>query len=164
MRRRTWQFVFIPVTLIVVGLCLLMVVGMILFMANPFGFGGSDGHFPNALTAAVPTRSPDLGYERDTAEYLDATDHGRDWDKRLRYVDATTPSTGNLVVSVNPIDGFTWSAVAKSSTGRCYALLVVAQVDHPQYGYTRYARLPRGTPCTATNATRETVRLHEPPA
>ena len=66
-------------------------------------------------------------------------------------------------VSVNPIDRFTRGAVARSSTGRCYAILLQSDQENPQFGQTYYAKLPPGTPCKADMATPESVRGTEIP-
>ncbi len=89
----------------------------------------------------------------------DWEEHGKD----VRLVDARTESTGNLVVSVNPIDRFTWSAAARSSNGRCYAILLQSDRENPRFGTTYYAKLPSGTPCKGEMATAETVRDTETP-
>ncbi len=72
----------------------------------------------------------------------------------VSYVPADVPSDGPLVVSVNPIDDFTWGAAALSArTGRCYLVVLVRDQD-PRYGHVRYGVLADGRPCKGSEATR----------
>ena len=133
-------------------------------MRDPLGLSGSGtGHFPNALLWSLPAASDLAGLDTATAQELDRRNQGRDINDRLRFVDARTPSSGNLVVSVNPIDRFTWSATALASNHRCYALLVALDRNNPRLGTTLFAKFPGGTPCEAERATPETVTLKDPP-
>jgi hypothetical protein len=109
------------------------------------------------------SKSTFTGYERATAAFLDRTDQGREFSEGLRFVDAATPSTSNLVVSVHPIDDFTWSATALASNGRCHALLIAHDRTNLEYRSTHYAKLPKGTACSVRLATPETVRRKNPP-
>lgn len=135
-------------------------------LTDPLGLrGGGGGHFPNALNWVSPAPRAD-SYEWATAAELMRSGGQEDWKEHgeeVRVVDAHTESTGNLVVSVNPIDQFTWSAVARSSTGRCYALLLQSDRENPRFGTTYYERLPSGTPCKGERATPATVRDTEIP-
>lgn len=136
-------------------------------LSDPLGLSGAgSGHFPNALSWASPDPwrgKTFVGYERSTAETLDRANQGRDINKNLRFVDARTPSTGNLVVSVHPIDHFTWGAAALASNGRCNGVLVAHDPKNPQFGNTHYARFPPGTRCIGLSATAATVLLTDPP-
>ena len=79
----------------------------------------------------------------------------------LRFVRANRPSTGPKVISVNPIDAYTWGAVARARSGRCYALVWVLDRREPQYGGSRYGFVPRSSPCEASFATPATIRGDE---
>ena len=127
---------------------------------------GRGGHFPNALIWAIPdpwSKEAFVGYEGATAAALNEDRRGPG-DRDLDLVDAGTPSTGNLVVSVNPIDDVTGSAAALGSNGRCYAVLVALDRTNPSDGSTRFAILRGGRPCVAERATPDTVTLRLPPA
>jgi hypothetical protein len=76
----------------------------------------------------------------------------------VRYVPADVPSTGPFVVSVNPIDDYTWGAAALSLYGDCLLKVVVVDRVNPRYGGTRYGVLPRGMPCVGAAATPENTR------
>jgi len=74
-------------------------------------------------------------------------------------VTADTPSTRLDIVSVNPIDRFTWGAVALSSSSRCDAILIVydpaiARFHVPQ---NYFSVLPAGSACVGSAATPATV-------
>ncbi|MEX2268864.1 MAG: hypothetical protein WEA75_09280 [Acidimicrobiia bacterium] len=137
------------------------------FGSDPLGLsGGGSGHFPNALTWASPdpwAGDRFRGYEWATASELERIDQTKGFGHEVTFVPADKASTGNLVVSVNPIDHFTWSAVAKVSNDRCYALIVVHNRNDPELGSERYARFAPGAPCRAELATRETVRRAHAP-
>ena len=77
----------------------------------------------------------------------------------VTYVPADVPSDGPLVVSVNPIDDFTWGSAALSDrTQRCYLEVRVREPDNPRYGHTRFGRLAEGLPCKGSEATRANTR------
>jgi hypothetical protein len=77
----------------------------------------------------------------------------------ITYVPADVASDGPLVVSVNPIDDFTWGAAALSDrTRRCYLQVHVREPENPRYGHTRFGRLAEGRPCTGSEATRANTR------
>lgn len=103
------------------------------------------------------------GYERFTADELRRRPPPSGI-AGLRFVGPDRPSTGPTVVSVHPIDHFTWGAAA-ASTGRdrCVVTVSVAQRDQPQYGGIRYGLLPAGTPCVGNNATTATATLDDLP-
>ena len=149
------------------GVLLYAIVIAYVVLSDPLGLGGgSEGHFPNALNWVAPEPRME-SYEWATAEALMRTGAQKEWAEHgndVRVVDSQTESTGNLVVSVNPIDRFTWAAVARSSTGRCYAILLQGDRENPQFGQTYYAKLPAGTPCKADVATPKSVRGTEIPS
>ena len=84
---------------------------------------------------------------------------------RLPYVPADVPSTRPDMVSVNPIDQYTWGAAAYSvRTNRCYLILTAHNPSNPRYGNTFYGRLAQGAPCVGLAVTRQTVTSPtEPP-
>jgi hypothetical protein len=119
--------------------------------------------FPLAMMELPPALNhPD--YLTVTAAQLNQTQPQRpDYPLQVRYVGADDRSNGSTIISVNPIDQFTWAAVAVGSDGRCYATLSVLDPNHPSYGNTYYARFPTGTPCRGSEATQQTVTLSQLP-
>ncbi|HET7486892.1 MAG TPA: hypothetical protein VFJ85_03125 [Acidimicrobiales bacterium] len=101
-----------------------------------------------------------MGYERFTADELNRRPPRES--TGLRFVGPDRPSTEPAVVSVHPIDHYTWGA-ASGGGGECVVLVSVDQPDDPQYGTTRYGVLPAGTPCTGSNATTATATLDDLP-
>jgi hypothetical protein len=116
----------------------------------------------NSLEYAVPTAYDSsgnfIGFDRFTADELNRIHQGSRL-RSLHFVNADTPSTGPAIVSVNSIDRFTWAAVALSTGGRCYSILV-------SYGrlLDRYGVLPAGSPCVGSAATPATVTATAWPA
>lgn len=100
------------------------------------------------------------GYGGFTAEAMNATRHGS-----LAYVGPQTPSTGPLIISVNPIDRFRWAAAAKSQqNGRCYLILITADRNNPTESREERDGIARpGTPCRGSLATPQTVTLQDWP-
>jgi len=99
-----------------------------------------------------------IGFDRFTADELNRIHQGSKL-RPLRFVTAGTPSTRLDTVSVNPIDRFTWGAVALSSSGRCDAILIVydpaiARFHVPQ---NYFSVLPTGSACVGSAATPATV-------
>ena len=65
---------------------------------------------------------------------------------RITYVSANVPSTRPDLVSVNPIDDYTWGAAARSvRDGRCHVIVIVSDRTNPKYGNTRYGRCRTAT-------------------
>src|SRR5260370_40166145 len=72
----------------------------------------------------------------------------------IRYVEADQPSTGPLVVSVDPIDKFTWAAASLSRlTNRCFLIRWQLDRNNPQYGGATFGALPAGANCRASAIT-----------
>jgi hypothetical protein len=71
------------------------------------------------------------------------------------------------MISVNPIDDYTWGAAAYSvRAGRCYLIVSMHDCDNPEYGSTMYGSLAPGESCLGTkaipaNATSNQPRLPE---
>jgi hypothetical protein len=62
------------------------------------------------------------------------------------------------MVSVNPIDQYTWGAAAYSvRMNRCYLILTALDPSNPKHGNTFYGRLAQGAHCVGLAATRQTV-------
>ncbi len=77
---------------------------------------------------------------------------------------ADVPSTGPLVVSVNPIDDYTWGAAALSArTHRCYLVLYITDPTNLRHQTMHYGQLPEGAPCLGAAATPETVTSSRAP-
>ena len=122
----------------------------------------------SALQWATPDpkdqQDPSAGLLEFTAARLQQLNHGSEWGP-IDYVAASFPSTRPDMVSVNPIDKYTWGAAAYSvRTGRCYLILVADDLTNPRYGATYYGRLPIGAACVGSAANRATVTsTSEPP-
>ena len=150
------------VTLAVVAL---LGVGLFAVLSDPLGLGATDeSDFPIVLTWVRPSGWDGevyVGLDTKDAAALTAAGEHRKWPEygeQVRLVPGDELSTGNLVVSVQPIDRFTWAAVALSSSGRCYATLARDDPENPKNGSTYFARFPPGTPCKGTSATVDSVR------
>ncbi len=105
-----------------------------------------------------------IGMLRFTADDLNRTHPAARWGP-IAYVPADVPSTRPNLVSVNPIDDYTWSAAAYSvRTIRCYLILSVVDRANTRFGNTLYGDLPPGAPCVGSAATPATVtEQNEPP-
>jgi hypothetical protein len=101
---------------------------------------------------ALPPPEPLAGYQVLTAGYLNRTQPERAAEGTAQYIGSDEPSTGPDVVSVNPINHYTWAAVALGSDDHCYAVLVTGQGTY-------YARFPIGVLCSGRIATPQTVTL-----
>jgi hypothetical protein len=122
----------------------------------------------SALQWATPDpkdqQDPSAGMLEFSATRLQQLKHGSVWGP-IKYIAADVPSTRPDMVSVNPIDKYTWGAAAYSvRTARCYLILVAEDPNNPRYGATYYGRLPTGATCVASAASRATVTsTTEPP-
>ena len=86
------------------------------------------------------------------------TRHGRSWlGNEVHYVSKNTVSTGPFVVSINPINANTFAVAALGNNGHCYAEISHTYGSGGQYGWTRYAKFPRGVRCAGLSATIATV-------
>lgn len=114
----------------------------------------------DSLVYAIPTPEDaagnSIGFDHFTADELNRIHQGSRL-RPLRFVNANTPSTRADIVSVNPIDYFTWGAVALSTSRRCYAIVVV-------HGRFYYGVLPAGSECVGSSATPATVTATTWPA
>ena len=101
---------------IVIGTIAVTVLFVIVFLlgggTHGLLFGTGKGHADSR--ASLEVASPDpwrgdrfLGYSRFTAEELNRIEQGHDY-RKIKYVEAEVESTDRTVVSVNPIDDFTW--------------------------------------------------------
>lgn len=145
-------------------------------VCDPIGLGGdcypwlpTEEFASNTLFNVSPPVWDDsqfLGLDRFTADEMNRLhpeiEEGFN-ETRYRYVSADLPSTGPLVVSVNPIDRFTWgAAVLSDRDDHCYLQVSIHETENPQYGETRWGVLPRGRACVASAATPSRVRSTEP--
>ena len=151
-------------TYVAVGLVAYVGLGVALFISDPLGLGS--GPFEILFHGAYDAQSnlqyiaPDdgfphgfVGYRTQTAEEMARRFPGR----HLRFVAADQPSTGPLVISVNPIDDYDWGAVALGKNGRCYAIVWAADRSNPRYGGERTGEIPRGQPCLGSAATPDRI-------
>jgi hypothetical protein len=141
----------------------IVVLSAMYYFSSPFvsGFRGP----PDGLTSlniALPppwTNSYDfIGLTYFTADELNRINNRANNGTRLTYVSADVPSASPTVVSVHPIDDYTWGAAALSLRGDCLLILNIHNRENPRYGNTFYAWYPRGSPCVGSVATPETVR------
>lgn len=127
---------------------------------------GSDGaitHFPQALNWSTVPR-PAAGYTALTSSVLERDQPGRsNIGYRVRYVGASTPSSGPSVVSVHPIDANTWAAASLGDNGTCYAVLIYSDPTNRDYGGTDYGVLHAGSPCLGSRADLTTVTKQQTP-
>jgi len=154
--------------LLLIGVLVLAVflLGVLGAADEPLGLDGGRGHFPNVLESGTPDpwRGPTYrGYAWATASELNRIHQGRELSRKIRFVPADEPSPNHFVASVNPIDNDTWGATARSSAGRCYAILTYNEPQMHEFGDTRYGIIPAGLACEARYATRQSVRLKEAP-
>jgi hypothetical protein len=121
------------------------------------GPGGCREQLPSTIAVDVPGLGTD-GFLNATAADLNAIPEDQTLPGiSVRYVTAGQLSTGQFVVSVNPISPTLWAAVALGPDGRCYGALA----SDPDYSNTTwneyFARFPAGTPCRGSIATAATV-------
>jgi hypothetical protein len=120
--------------------------------------------FPLALMQLPPGSQPEPNYLSLTAMELNHTQPQRPYfPLRVRFVSSNVSSTSPTVISVNPINPFTWAAVALGTDRHCYATLSALDPSHSAYGQMYYARFPIGVPCRGNEATSETVTLTQLP-
>jgi hypothetical protein len=127
--------------------------------------GSGPGHFPGSLLWAEPMPGSNATYDDlagKTAAFLNKTNNGAFDGQRLTYVNASVPSTGPTVISVNPISRFEWAATAFHD-GRCYGILMTEDPTNPAYGTDYYAKFPAGKTCEGRIATAKTVKDHNTP-
>ncbi len=133
---------------------------LILFAMTFQGFFKGPPNAAQSLFFASPQAMPEderpLRYSKFDADELNRRKTGWKY-LQIQYVPATVPSTGPLVVSVNPIDDDTWGAAALSLRGHCNLQLLLHDPPGTNYGYFLYGRLPQGSPCVGAAATRKTA-------
>lgn len=84
--------------------------------------------------------------------------------EKVNFVSSEVESTRPKVVSVNPIDDFTWGAAARSAkTGDCFVMVVLLDREDPRRGSFRYERFSGG-PCQGTLAVPERVTKSDWPS
>ncbi len=152
----------IPIIVLIAGGIALTVpvLSHVYFPGPPYAEGALSWSHPDPRTGM----NPSLGEMQWTAEELNRVHQGHEWGP-ITYVPAAVPSTRPDMVSVNPIDQYTWGAAAYSvRTNRCYLILTAHDLSSPQYGSTFYGRLAQRAPCVGLAATRQTVTSPtEPP-
>jgi hypothetical protein len=120
--------------------------------------------FPLALMELPPASKAEPDFLMLTAADLNRSQPQRTgYPLKVRYVGPDVDSESSATISVNPIDRFTWAAVALGSDGRCYGTLSALDPNHPACESTYYARFPVGTPCRGNEATSQTVTLNQLP-
>lgn len=138
----------------------------VVFLLDPLGFRESledVGRDPrDSLLFSVPdpwagSGGPKslLGFDADRMNSLgDGVRAG------LTYVSADQPSTGPGVVSVHPIDAFTWAAAARSRQGVCFVIALTLQGTS---GGIAYGRLADHEECLGRSATPATASKRDWP-
>jgi hypothetical protein len=136
------------------------VVAALYFHGPPYAESALLWSVPDPRTGTDPT----AGLAQFTAARLQRLHPGAEWGP-IDYVPGDVRSTRPDMVSVNPIDRYTWGAAAYSvRAGRCYLILSADDPSNPRYGGTYYGRLPAGAPCVGAAATRQSVTSsNEPP-
>jgi hypothetical protein len=133
------------------------------YLSFPFvsGFQGPPDGL-SALNIALPppwtSTYEFIGLTHFTADELNRINRGSKYPRQLTYVTADVPSTSPNVVSVNPIDDYTWGAAVLSLRGDCLLILKTHKAENPKHGNAFYGWYPRGAPCLGSAATQETVR------
>lgn len=104
-----------------------------------------------ALPSADPTQAG--GMTRFTAAELTRLKQGAQFGN-VAYVTGDVASADPELVSVNPIDAYTWGAAAYSTRlQRCIVVVESHDRTNPQYGGTYWGVLAPGAPCVGTAAT-----------
>jgi hypothetical protein len=144
-----------------------VILGLLYLLPEILGFGGGEECHPKenatcSLDFALPspwTKAHNfIPLTTFNVEYLNSHREGRR--AEIHYVDAHVASDGPGVVSVNPIDDFTWGAAAKSrKTGRCFLILAQHDRADPGLGTTKYGELSQQAPCVGSAAIPEKVTL-----
>jgi len=128
-----------------------------LFFSDPLGLGETTA--PSDAEAALARAVPPNETDREISVPL--SHYGASELANLRrgdgsvdtYVDATVPSTGPNVISVNPIDDFTWGAAAKSrSSGICHLVVIVKDQEDPSSTKAMRGELAKGNLCVGSAA------------
>jgi hypothetical protein len=138
-----------------------LVLSEIYFPGPPYAESALSWSHPDPRTG----KNPSAGEMQWTADELNRVHQGHEWGV-ITFVPADVPSTRPNMVSVNPIDQYTWGDAAAYSvrTDRCYLILSTEDPLNPQYGNTYYGRLAQGASCVGLAATRQTVTSStEPP-
>lgn len=153
---------------VAIAIALLMLLVLAVLVANALGpyLLGMDKSRVQASATYTLQRLPPHAYDSSghflgvssfTAERLNRMSNDRVRD--LTFVSADEPSTGPKVVSVNPIDDYTWGAAALSArSGVCYLTLLAVDPENPRLGGFKRGWLPRGSRCVGEAATKVTVR------
>lgn len=138
----------------------ILVLSEVYFPGPPYAESALSWSHPDPRTG----RNPSLGEMQWTADELNRVHQGHEWGV-ITFVPADVPSTRPTMVSVNPIDQYTWGAAAYSvRADRCYLTLTALDPSNPLYGGTFYGRLAQGASCVGLAATRQTVTSStEPP-
>jgi hypothetical protein len=145
----------IPILVLVAGGVALTVpvLSAVYFPGSPYAESALSWSHPDPRTG----KNPSLGELQWTADELNRVHQGHEWGPII-FVPADVPSTRPTMVSVNPIDQYTWGAAAYSiRTNRCYLILTAQDPSNPHYGGTFYGRLAQGSSCVGLAATRQTV-------
>lgn len=135
-------------------------IGM-LFTVMSFGMWGAH------VFQGPPIRGLSLVQTTEVVRNLDpaaqtASDLNRKVSAALRtYVAGDQPSSREGVVSVRRVDADTWGAASLSPDGDCLLLLVTIGSTTGMESDVHYGRLPPGAPCTANQASNETVRSQQ---
>ena len=149
------------------ALGLFILLNVIFFLRDPLGIRGNlkaIGDHPSApLLYALPDAWATGRFEALTTYDAERMNELRDGVGRdLLYVSAERPSLGPAVVSVNPIDSYTWGAASASKEGDCYLILLLHEPQDPRKIDTRFAFVKdQGSGCLGAQATRESVQQRE---
>jgi len=147
-----------------IALAGLLVINLVFFLRDPLGIRGNVNAVGSSATAGLLYSVPDP-WARGTFEPLVRFDAEKlnelrgGVGLRLLYVPADSASVGPAVVSVNPIDDFTWGAAALSKEGRCYLILILHKPADPKKLDARFAVGGGSGPCVGADAKPGSVQL-----
>jgi hypothetical protein len=148
---RRWRRSHLPLAWSLLGGCALVYAFMVgSFLVDPLGLGSTTEptDAEGALARAVPPLEPAIPLNSYGADRLAAMHQGGN-----SYVEASQPSSGPNVVSVNAIDENTWGAAAQSNeTGTCYLILIVRDPNDPTSSRALRGELSKGSLCLGSAA------------
>lgn len=158
---------------IALGIALLTLISPSVFVVKaviPYLGSGATIEDRRSATATLQRLPPDpydasgqfQGLASFTAERLNGMNE--DPVRGITFVSADEPSTGPTVVSVNPIDDYTWGAAALSArSGVCYLTLLAIDRENTRLFHSKRGWLPPGSKCVGKAATEQTVPMRTGP-
>lgn len=144
------------------GAILVYLIAIMASYFDPLGFRGIGSGAQFNLEESIPVPWTSNGEYIPLTKFTPADLNGAQpwWDVRRRaYVPADIASDRSSVISINPIDDFTWGAAAFSNRrALCYLVLLAIDPNDPNHSETFYGILPHRSKCFGSFARRDTVR------